>query len=75
MHSRRIRNWYRRIKAGSISRLILIPAVPTRDINMCPAMRLAASRKESVSGRTILLRVSISTINMVRAIGVPLGTI
>ena len=46
----------------------------TRDISMCPAIILAASRTERVKGRINLLTISIITINGIRAYGVPLGT-
>ena len=39
----------------------------TRDISMCPAIILAASRTERVKGRINLLTISIITINGIRA--------
>ena len=38
----------------------------TRDISMCPATMLAASRTERVKGRINLLTISIITINGIR---------
>ena len=38
-----------------------------RDISMCPAIMLAASRTERVEGQINLLTISIITINGIRA--------
>ena len=38
-----------------------------RDISMCPAIMLAASRTERVEGQINLLTISITTINGIRA--------
>ena len=40
----------------------------------CPAVILAANRTLKVIGRIIILKVSIRTINLIKIIGVPLGT-
>jgi len=41
---------------------------------MCPAVKLAASRKERVIGRTLILRVSMMTRNGFSQSGAPLGS-
>ncbi len=38
-----------------------------RDVSMCPAIMLAASRTERVEGQINLLTISIITINGIRA--------
>ena len=38
-----------------------------RDVSMCPAIMLAASRTERVEGQSNLLTISIITINGIRA--------
>jgi hypothetical protein len=46
---------------------------PTRLRTMCPALMLAASRKDRVAGRTMILVVSISTRNGFSQSGAPSG--
>jgi hypothetical protein len=50
-----------------------LPYVPTRDRTMWPAVMFAASRKDSVSGRTITLVDSIRTRNGFSQSGAPSG--
>jgi len=57
-----------------INAVILIIALPNRDINKCPAIRFAVSRTDNVIGRMRFLTSSISTMNIIRALGVPWGT-
>jgi hypothetical protein len=45
-----------------------------RDIRRWPAVIFAISRTDSVMGRMILLIVSINTMNIIKAKGVPRGT-
>lgn len=45
-----------------------------RTIRRCPATIFAASRTDRVTGRITALTISISTINGLRAIGLPKGT-
>lgn len=63
---------------GRAAMLIKVPmeanAFPRRDINRWPAMRFAVSRTHNVIGRIMLLTSSITTINIIRAAGVPWGT-
>lgn len=54
--------------------LIFIKKFPRRDINKCPAIKLAVNRTHNVMGRIIFLTSSISTINIINAEGVPWGT-
>jgi len=53
---------------------LLTNAFPSKDINRCPAIKLAVSRTHKVTGRIILLTSSIKTINIIRTLGVPWGT-
>ena len=49
-------------------------ALPVKESNKWPAVILAASRTERVIGRIKFLTISISTINGIKALGVPVGT-
>ena len=49
-------------------------AVDKRNINKCPAVRLAASRSPRAIGWANSLIVSIQTIKGISALGVPCGT-
>jgi len=53
---------------------ICINAFPNRDIRRCPAIKLAVSRTHNVIGRIIFLTSSITTINIIKAGGVPWGS-
>lgn len=53
---------------------ILMIALPSKDINRWPAIRLAVSRTDSVIGRIRFLTSSINTMNIIRGPGVPCGT-
>lgn len=53
---------------------IAISELPRRVIRRCPAIIFAVRRTQSVMGRMIFLVISISTMNLIRAPGVPCGT-
>ena len=57
-----------------VSNVILMIALPNSDISRCPAIRFAVSRTERVIGRMRFLTSSISTINIIKELGVPWGT-
>jgi len=50
------------------------PVFPSKVISKCPAIILAANRTAKVPGRIIFLIDSITTMNAIRAGGVPWGT-
>lgn len=58
--------------AGKILRDLRV--FPSRTIKRCPAIMLAVNRTHRVIGRIIFLVISINTINIMRALGVPCGT-
>lgn len=63
------------IKANeAIVELINMRDPPNRDINKCPAIKLAVNRTQSVIGRIRFLVISIATIKDISALGVPWGT-
>jgi hypothetical protein len=51
-----------------------LPYTPISVSTMCPAVIFAASRNESVTGRTMFLVVSIKTRNGFSQSGAPLGS-
>lgn len=53
---------------------VLAGILLSKQSKRCPAIILAVKRTDRVTGRMILLTVSIRTINDDSAIGVPLGT-
>lgn len=59
-----------------IEEILLIDSIafPRRVISKCPAIMFAVSRTHRVMGRIMFLVNSISTINLIRAEGVPCGT-
>jgi hypothetical protein len=61
------------IDSMKVDDLILIIAFPKRDINKCPAIRLAVNRTHRVMGRMMLLVISISTMKFINGTGVPCG--
>jgi len=54
--------------------VVLIIALPSKDISKCPAIKFAVSRTDKVIGRIRFLTNSINTINIIRELGVPWGT-
>lgn len=56
------------------SALVAINAFPSKDIKRCPAIKLAVNRTHNVIGRIRFLVISISTMNDIKAGGVPCGT-
>ncbi len=52
----------------------LMRALPSRDINRCPAIMFAVNRTHKVIGRIKFLTSSIITIKFINAIGVPWGS-
>jgi len=52
---------------------IPIMKLPSRDSKRCPAIRLAVRRTHRVMGRIMVLTSSITTMNDIRAGGVPSG--
>lgn len=61
------------IEGNPISIEIFIIEFPSKDISKWPAIRLAVKRTHNVIGRIIFLVNSMSTINIIRGIGVPCG--
>ena len=59
---------------GIIKVLIFGPIFPNKVISKWPAIILAANRTDNVIGRIIFLINSITTINGIKAGGVPWGT-
>jgi len=51
-----------------------VKAFPRRDISRCPAIKFAVRRTHKVIGRIMFLTSSITTINTIKAAGVPCGT-
>ena len=51
----------------------MIILLPISDIKRCPAIMLAVSRNVRANGRIRFLKISTITMNLIRAIGVPVG--
>jgi hypothetical protein len=51
----------------------VINILQIKDINKCPAIMLAVSRKVNAKGRIKLLNTSTTTINLIKKTGVPKG--
>jgi hypothetical protein len=62
------------IKKILVNNVILIMALPNKDISKCPAIKFAVSRTDRVIGRIRFLTNSINTINIINELGVPWGT-
>jgi hypothetical protein len=65
------------VHAGILSMSNLLAAtvaLPSKDINKCPATMFAINRIDSVIGRMTFLVISISTIKFISGVGVPNGT-